>query len=125
MTDARSFPASLTAVAAARAYVDDQMRGSSPRVASVAKLLVSELASNAVTHARTPFTVSVQRDGLQTRVEVCDTGGGEPCLRPVDPLAPNGRGLQLLGALAESWGVERNGGPGKRVWFLVCDAERD
>jgi anti-sigma regulatory factor (Ser/Thr protein kinase) len=122
VTDARSFPASLAAVTQARAYVNEQMRGSSSNAADVAKLLVSELASNAVTHARTPFTVSVQRNGTRTRVEVSDTGAGQPCLRPVDPLASNGRGLQLLGALAESWGIDRNGG-GKSVWFSVNDAE--
>jgi anti-sigma regulatory factor (Ser/Thr protein kinase) len=114
----RSFPASPGAVAEARAYVDDQLRGCSAGTADAARLLVSELATNAVIHAHTPFTVSVQRDGARTRVEVCDAGIGEPCLRPVDPLAANGRGLQMLGALAESWGVEQNL-VGKRVWFLV------
>jgi len=84
----------------------------------VVELLVSELASNAVAHAGTPFTVSVQFDDQRIRVEVSDTGDGVPCVRPPDPLASNGRGLQLLGALADSWGVDSHE-PGKTVWFLV------
>jgi anti-sigma regulatory factor (Ser/Thr protein kinase) len=84
----------------------------------VVELLVSELASNAVTHAGTPFTVAVERDEQRIRVEVSDTGAGKPCVRPPDLLASNGRGLQLLGALADSWGVDPHE-PGKTVWFLV------
>ena len=61
-------------IAEARAYANERMQGSSARVAEVVELLVSELASNAVTHAATPFTISVQRDEEQTRVEVSDTG---------------------------------------------------
>ena len=119
MMDMRSFPASPTAVAEARAYANEQMQGSSPRAADVVELLVSELASNAVTHAATPFTVSVQRDEGQTRVEVSDSGEGEPCVRPPDALASNGRGLQMLGALADSWGVDPHE-IGKTVWFLLA-----
>ena len=47
-----------------------------------------------------------------------DTGDAQPCVRPPDPLAVNGRGLQLLGALADSWGVEPSE-TGKTVWFLL------
>jgi len=114
----RSFRASPAAVAEARAYANEQTQGSSSRAADVVELLVSELASNAVAHAGTPFTVSVQFDDQRIRVEVSDTGDGEPCVRPPDPLASNGRGLQLLGALADSWGVDPHE-PGKTVWFLV------
>ena len=118
MMHMRSFRASPAAVAEARAYANEWMQGSSPRVAEVVELLVSELASNAVTHAATPFTISVQRDEEQTRVEVSDTGDAQPCVRPPNPLAVNGRGLQLLGALADSWGVEPSE-TGKTVWFLL------
>jgi anti-sigma regulatory factor (Ser/Thr protein kinase) len=114
----RSFRASPAAVAEARAYANEQTQGSSPNAADVVELLVSELASNAVAHAGTPFTVSVECDNQAIRVEVSDTGNGAPCVRPPDPLASNGRGLQLLGALADSWGVDPHE-PGKTVWFLV------
>ncbi len=37
-------------------------------------------------------------------------------------LAEDGRGLTLVAALAEAWGVaERPGAPGKTVWALVAD----
>jgi anti-sigma regulatory factor (Ser/Thr protein kinase) len=118
MTAARSFPAAPAAVALARAYAREQMQGSGSRVADMVELLVSELASNAVTHARTPFTVCVLRDDHQVRVEVADTGDGELRVRPLDPVASNGRGLQLLDALADNWGVD-TADDGKTVWFSV------
>ena len=118
MMDMRSFRASPAAVASAgvRERAD---AGEQPRYAEVVELLVSELASNAVTHAATPFTISVQR---RTKSRL-----GSRCPTPVTRnrafglrilLAVNGRGLQLLGALADSWGVEPSE-TGKTVWFLL------
>jgi anti-sigma regulatory factor (Ser/Thr protein kinase) len=118
-----AFRASPAAVAEARAFANEQMRGTSAEAADVVELLVSELASNAVTHARTPFTVTVHRADEQTRVEVTDRGDGEPRVRAPEPLASSGRGLQLLTALADSWGVQPAEG-GKTVWLLVGNAER-
>ncbi|MGW2180833.1 ATP-binding protein [Streptomyces sp. NPDC001732] len=86
-------------------------------------LCVSELATNAVLHGVPPgrgFRVRLhweQGDGV-LRIEVHDSGDGE--VRPRDSgAAPDeeerGRGLLLVAALADKWGVgERN--PGKVVW---------
>ena len=69
-------------------------------------LLVSELASNAVRHAGTPFTVTLGCDGSVVRVEVSDGSAAPPRPR-VPPLeAVTGRGLMIVDALASDWGTE-------------------
>ncbi|WP_406838496.1 ATP-binding protein [Streptomyces sp. AHU1] len=93
------------------------------------ELVVAELAANAVTHGRVPGRDAELRlhrqdgEGL-VRVEVSDVRGERLPLPAADgrtPLADRGRGLVLVGALAEEWGVtERPGGPGKTVWALVA-----
>lgn len=85
-------------------------------------LCVSELATNAVLHGVPPgrgFRVHLhwEQVGGVLRVEVHDSGDGE--VRPHDswaaPDEEGGRGLLLVAALADKWGVgERN--PGKVVW---------
>ncbi|HVA75746.1 MAG TPA: ATP-binding protein [Acidimicrobiales bacterium] len=96
----------------------------SERVGEDAALVVSELASNAVLHARTTFTVSVCRLGPGLRVEVSD---GNPVFpeagagRPEELLAVRsmtGRGLQLVAAISDRWGAERRA-DGKVVWAEV------
>ncbi|MEU6015280.1 ATP-binding protein [Streptomyces sp. NPDC047515] len=85
-------------------------------------LCVSELVTNALLHGVPPgrgFRVHLYLKPADDvlRVEVHDSGDGE--VRPVvaDPAsdAEGGRGLLLVAALADKWGVgERN--PGKVVW---------
>ena len=82
-------------------------------------LLVSELASNAVRHAGTPFTVGLGCDGSVVRVEVSDGSSAlpEPSVPPLE--AVTGRGLMIVDALATRWGVEPTP-TGKTVWFEVA-----
>jgi anti-sigma regulatory factor (Ser/Thr protein kinase) len=73
-------------------------------------VLVSELATNAVRHgSRRDFEVSVQHEPGEDRlwVGVTDSGTGNPVVRTPPVTAENGRGLQLLGLLANRWGVRR------------------
>ncbi|MFF8917029.1 ATP-binding protein [Streptomyces sp. NPDC015032] len=85
-------------------------------------LCVSELATNAVLHGVPPgrgFRIHLclePADGV-LRVEVHDSGDGEvrPVVADPAPDAEGGRGLLLVAALADKWGVgERD--PGKVVW---------
>ncbi|MFD8970748.1 ATP-binding protein [Streptomyces sp. NPDC059568] len=85
-----------------------------------AVLILSELLSNAGLHARvTPEQVIETRyfrssGGL--RIEVHDGSAERPQRRVPDPEASDGRGLLLVDALADEWGVAERGGPGKVVW---------
>lgn len=83
-----------------------------------ALLIVSELAANAVQHARTPFSVEAQRDRDLARVIVRDSSALQPVMRHSDPTAPGGRGLALVNVLAHSWGVTRTP-DGKKVWATI------
>lgn len=89
--------------------------GAAADLVATSVLLVSELATNAVVHARSGFTVRIERRGA-LRVEVDDDDPRLPHVRdyPVD--APSGRGMRMVAALAQASGADPNGG-GKTVWF--------
>jgi anti-sigma regulatory factor (Ser/Thr protein kinase) len=84
---------------------------------ATAELLVSELVTNALRHARPPLELRVQpldRTGL--RIEVLDgTGDRLPVLGMSQPDADGGRGIEIVAALASRWG-SAPGAPGKIVW---------
>lgn len=93
-----------------------------------AALLVAELAANAALHGRLPgrdFLVSlaVTPSGM-LRIEVTDTRGDRlPRRQPgeaEDPEAESGRGLLLVEALADDWGVTSGPPPRKTVWAEIA-----
>ncbi|MEV6050824.1 ATP-binding protein [Streptomyces sp. NPDC052107] len=93
--------------------------------------IAAELCANAVRHGRVPgrnFHVRLTReaDGERLRLEVSDARAER---RPsvtdssTDPVTESGRGLLLVTALADGWGVtDRRCGPGKTVWVMVSAA---
>ncbi|MFF1411643.1 ATP-binding protein [Streptomyces sp. NPDC058289] len=81
---------------------------------------VSELAANAVRHGVPPgrgFLLKLVHDGPVIRAEVHDSGEPMPCLPRTDVStdATTGRGLLLVAALSDAWGVQARN-PGKAVW---------
>jgi len=84
-----------------------------------ATLLVSELVTNAILHARTPIDLVVRKVKTSVRVEVFDEGSG--VAQPVYPdlNAAAGRGLGLVQAVATRWGVD-DAEVGKTVWFEIA-----
>jgi anti-sigma regulatory factor (Ser/Thr protein kinase) len=110
-------PEEPASVAAARGWVRDVLgRWRLERLEPCAALLVSELVTNSLLHARTAVVVSVDRLGdvirFSVRDEACDR---VPTLRVLDD-EPGGLGLHLVDRLAARWGVEPQR-RGKRVWF--------
>lgn len=85
------------------------------------RLLVSEVVTNAVLHARSPVEVSIGVHDTHVRVEVEDESPEAPLIRYPEPTSATGRGLQFLEQLASRWGWHGvdEGRPGKRVWFEV------
>ncbi|MFF6996149.1 ATP-binding protein [Streptomyces sp. NPDC008313] len=90
------------------------------RVTEAAEHLVAELATNAATHGRLTgrdFRLALLTDGATLRVEVTDTRGDDlPRRRVPATNAESGRGLLLVEALADRWGVDLGPVPRKTVW---------
>jgi anti-sigma regulatory factor (Ser/Thr protein kinase) len=83
-----------------------------------AELLVSELVTNAVLHARSATRVTIERDDTRVRISVCDDSPARPRLRDYGPDAVTGRGLVIVDRLARRWGVDPSDA-GKCVWFEI------
>ncbi|WP_063787104.1 ATP-binding protein [Streptomyces sp. NBRC 110028] len=90
--------------------------------AHVVLLVLSELATNAVRHGRVPgryYEVRIAYDAEKlVGVEVSDPGDGPPVIGDAAPDAERGRGLAIVEAFAEAWGV-RERVVGKTVWARV------
>ncbi|MBA3266685.1 MAG: ATP-binding protein [Acidimicrobiia bacterium] len=84
----------------------------------VVGLLVTELVTNAIRHADSHVDVAIRLLPETLRVEVRDTAEGRPAVVDAGPDAERGRGLAMVDALAEAWGVEPDG-HGKVVWFEI------
>lgn len=78
--------------------------------------LTSELVTNAVLHARTPFVVKVSVKGDRIRVAVTDGSEALPVFKRRGPTSPTGRGLRIVEEIADRWGFEPITS-GKTVWF--------
>jgi anti-sigma regulatory factor (Ser/Thr protein kinase) len=79
-------------------------------------LAVGELASNAVLHARTRFRVSLSRRGDRVTLEVSDLNPRLPVAAEPPHGALSGRGLMLVQAVSEAWGVRTDSSDGKSIW---------
>ena len=93
-----------------------QVLGAVDDVADTAVLLVSELASNAIQHARTEFEVCIAANASSIRVDVEDGDPQMPTLRDYIAKSIRGRGLHIVAASADRWGFEATSA-GKVVWF--------
>jgi anti-sigma regulatory factor (Ser/Thr protein kinase) len=113
----RHFTCEPESVTAARRWVRELLEGNSAEVVEAAELMTSELATNCVRHARTDFELTISSgDGI--RVEVRDTGSGRPEVLSPAAEEPSGRGLRIIDALADEWGIIP-ASSGKSVWFVL------
>ena len=117
MSYQRTLPPDPSSIRAARRFVIEALvsTGTPAEAVGRAELVVSELATNALTHAEGAFTVSVDQSGRKVRVEVADAGQGLPRVRRATPDSIDGRGLIIVSALCAQWGVDRDPGH-KTVW---------
>lgn len=84
-------------------------------VADEVLMVVNELATNAALNARTVFSVRVQLDPDQVRVEVDDDNTDEP--EPTDGIS--GLGLAMIDGSGLQWGVDRRA-DGKTSWVVAA-----
>ena len=133
MNDQMSFelaggPYAVTASRLALAGLEDRL---DPNVLFDIRLLVSELVTNCVKHARVgpeeSIVLTVDIHDERVRVSVVDEGPGfEPPAQPVSEAAAeagSGWGLFLVDQLSEQWGVERRAGA--TVWFQLARQRED
>ncbi|MER6136579.1 ATP-binding protein [Streptomyces sp. NPDC001815] len=90
-----------------------------------AVLATDELFANAVRHGSPgpgdTVTVTVECTAHEVRVTIADRSTGLPHHRTADTAEESGRGLAIVAALTDDWGVAppEPGESGKRVWFSL------
>jgi anti-sigma regulatory factor (Ser/Thr protein kinase) len=89
-------------------------------------LVVSELVTNALRHGSGQITLTLEVDGELVVVTVGDEGPGRPrVLDPVERGAEGGRGLALVAAVGQDWGVRPTADGGKVVWCVLAPPGAD
>lgn len=118
MRYARSFRHHPDSVTAARRFVAELLTAEDSAVSESVQIMVSELATNCIRHTPNGFELGVELTENVIRVEVSDPGDGVPSEQNPPPTQPSGRGLRIVAALADDWGVTpAPTGKGKTVWF--------
>ncbi|MCU1676446.1 MAG: putative two-component sensor histidine kinase protein [Frankiales bacterium] len=104
------------AVPAARRFVVGTLRswGIDALIDDTA-VVTSEIATNAVKHAASPFRVRVTRNDAIVRVAIEDVAPVQPMPRNAAPEDFGGRGLALVQQMADRWGCDPVD-DGKAVW---------
>jgi anti-sigma regulatory factor (Ser/Thr protein kinase) len=115
-----TLPAKAVAPSIARGTLDPLQSRLAEDTYFTVQLLVTELITNSLRHARfsehDAIQIQVDIDDRRTHVSVCDPGGDkQPKLLEQDLEATGGRGLFLVDAMADQWGIKTN--HRTCVWF--------
>lgn len=117
-----SYANTLGAVAAARQFVAAELSAlfherpdAGAAVVDDARLITSELVTNAVRSGAGTVWVRVHSHGESVRIEVADDGAGLPTETIAESDARTGRGLRIVAGIADTWGYDATP-TGKQVW---------
>jgi anti-sigma regulatory factor (Ser/Thr protein kinase) len=112
-----ALPRNPSSVGAARRFIAARTAAwSFPEPATDQLVLIgSELVTNAVLHARTELTLTLELREDRVRISVTDRSHAPATLRHYRPDALTGRGLGVVAALSDRWGVS-TAPDGKVVW---------
>jgi len=111
-------PPEPSSAARARTLTREQLKAYPTDTSETVALLVTELVTNAILHARTPMQLTLEARPGHVRICVQDESPDQPAVRHYASDAVTGRGLALVEQLASSWGVDST--PlGKVVWCEV------
>jgi anti-sigma regulatory factor (Ser/Thr protein kinase) len=103
---------------AARRFVRRALESTDSEFAlDTAELLTSELVTNVVVHVGSSSELVITTTDGGVRVEVTDHDGRLPAIQAAGADATHGRGLAIVDALADAWGVDGRADNGKTVWF--------
>jgi anti-sigma regulatory factor (Ser/Thr protein kinase) len=80
------------------------------------RLVASELATNAISHARAPFTVTLARSDDTVTLTVQDGSRPIPVQRTASEVNLGGRGLAVVSLLSEDWGTSTDDAGRTSVW---------
>lgn len=118
-TAALALQMSTVAAAAARSFVAEHCRlWHCVEALESAELVVSELVTNAVLHARSHPQLLLSHRDRTLHLEVSDDSSASPEPRQPDDEDEHGRGLLLVAAFSAAWGVEPTAS-GKRIWAEI------
>ena len=81
-----------------------------------ARLVVTELAANAMTHAQTPFTVTLSESDDLVRLAVEDGSSRAPVRVVAHEQDTSGRGLSIVATMSQDWGFTLHPAGRKTVW---------
>ena len=110
------FSADLLAPRQARRFVVGVLeRWGVAHLVDDAALVVSELATNAIMHAASDFTVGIEAEADAVLISVTDYQPALPVACEPPTMSESGRGLALVASLSRGWGTEPVAG-GKVVW---------
>src|ERR1700722_11351890 len=112
----RPLPNGIDAPELARRYLAEHASWLESDLLADALLIVSELVTNAIRYGQPDILLSLRSDPPRVGVAVQDAGRDMPMVATVAPqdTEPNGRGLLIVDALADDWGVvPREPPPGK------------
>ncbi|EME58797.1 ATP-binding protein [Amycolatopsis decaplanina] len=101
-------------LAEVRAWTRATLSGLPEEMITDVVMVVDELSSNALRHARAPYLVRLRHVGGRLRVEVEDGAPGSPA-RPGPPTGTGGHGLTLVALSTTAWGQTARP-EGKTVW---------
>jgi anti-sigma regulatory factor (Ser/Thr protein kinase) len=110
--------AKAESVRASRDLVRRTLGSVDSELAEVAAILTNEVVANAIRHGRPPIALSVVGDDELVVIAVADSGPGLPVMGRTDRTAESGRGLMILEAFSDGWGVAPLP-EGKQVWFRL------
>jgi Anti-sigma regulatory factor (Ser/Thr protein kinase) len=82
-------------------------------------LVVTELYANSLVHGEPPITLILRADRRTLRGEITDRGRLRLPATPADLYDEHGRGLAIVAALVDRWGIDP-GRPGTTVWFCLA-----
>ena len=91
------------------------------------RLVASELATNALTHARTSFAVALSATDGSVLLAVRDSSMSMPVMMVARGMDLGGRGLTIVAVLSHAWGVATDERGHKSVWasFAIPPQIRD
>jgi anti-sigma regulatory factor (Ser/Thr protein kinase) len=112
-----NFEATPISASQARAFVSDRLVDHRlPYLVESVRLVASELATNALVHAQTAFSVTLSASDTEVVLTVRDDSQVLPDRRAAQVLDATGRGLEIVEIVSQEWGINQDEAGSKGVW---------